>query len=76
MGGASSPFPGEHDAGVMQNSAAINLNMLDACHTRSARRVFYSSSACMYPAYNQEAPLHLDRSNPGHGGSPRRRLGA
>jgi nucleoside-diphosphate-sugar epimerase len=58
MGGAGYLFTGEHDADVMHNSAAINLNMLDACHKRSARRVFYSSSACIYPAYNQEDPLN------------------
>jgi GDP-D-mannose 3', 5'-epimerase len=58
MGGAGYLFTGEHDAEVMHNSAAINLNMLDACHKRNARRVFYSSSACIYPAYNQEDPLN------------------
>jgi nucleoside-diphosphate-sugar epimerase len=58
MGGAGYIFTGEHDAGLMHNSATINLNMLDACHKRSARKIFYSSSACMYPAYNQEDPLN------------------
>jgi GDP-D-mannose 3', 5'-epimerase len=58
MGGAGYIFTGEHDAGVMHNSATINLNMLDACYKRSLRKVFYSSSACMYPAYNQEDPLN------------------
>jgi GDP-D-mannose 3', 5'-epimerase len=56
MGGAGYIFTGEHDADVMHNSATINLNMLDACHKRNIRGVFYSSSACMYPAYNQEDP--------------------
>ena len=45
---------GEHDADIMHNSATINLNVLDACRRRNIWRVFYSSSACMYPAYNQE----------------------
>jgi GDP-D-mannose 3', 5'-epimerase len=58
MGGAGYIFTGEHDAAVMHNSATINLNMLDACHKRGARKIFYSSSACMYPAYNQEDPLN------------------
>jgi nucleoside-diphosphate-sugar epimerase len=40
----------------MHNSATINLNVADACHKRTIKRVFYSSSACMYPAYNQEDP--------------------
>jgi nucleoside-diphosphate-sugar epimerase len=40
----------------MHNSATINLNVLDACHKRNISTVFYSSSACMYPAYNQEDP--------------------
>jgi len=56
MGGAGYIFTGEHDADVMHNSATINLNVLDACYKRRAGRVFYSSSACMYPAYNQEDP--------------------
>lgn len=56
MGGAGYIFTGEHDADVMHNSAMINLNMADACHRRNIKRVFYSSSACMYPAYNQEDP--------------------
>jgi nucleoside-diphosphate-sugar epimerase len=56
MGGAGYIFTGEHDADIMHNSATINLNVLDALHKRNIRRVFYSSSACMYPAYNQEDP--------------------
>lgn len=56
MGGAGYIFTGEHDADVMHNSATINLNVLDACYKRRAGRIFYSSSACMYPAYNQEDP--------------------
>ena len=56
MGGAGYIFTGEHDADVMHNSATINLNMVVALHKRNVRRVFYSSSACMYPAYNQEDP--------------------
>ena len=56
MGGAGYLFTGEHDADVMHNSAAISLNVLDACLKRGVINVFYSSSACMYPAYNQEDP--------------------
>lgn len=40
----------------MHNSAQINLNMLDTCYKRNVRRIFYSSSACMYPEYNQMEP--------------------
>jgi len=58
MGGAGYIFTGEHDADVMHNSATINLNMLDACYKRGATKIFYSSSACMYPAYNQEDSLN------------------
>jgi len=58
MGGAGYIFTGEHDAGLMHNSATINLNVLDTCYKRSIKRVLYSSSACMYPAYNQEDPLN------------------
>jgi GDP-D-mannose 3',5'-epimerase len=58
MGGAGYIFTGEHDADVMHNSATINLNVLDACYRRNAGRIFYSSSACIYPAYNQEDPAN------------------
>ena len=59
MGGAGYIFTGENDADIMHNSAQVNLNMLEACWRRNVRRVFYSSSACMYPEYNQ-----LDPDNP------------
>lgn len=59
MGGAGYIFTGEHDADVMHNSATINLNMVDACRKRNVKRIFYSSSACVYPEYNQ-----LDPDNP------------
>jgi GDP-D-mannose 3', 5'-epimerase len=56
MGGAGYIFTGLHDADIMHNSATINLNVLDLCLKRNIRNVFYSSSACMYPAYNQQDP--------------------
>lgn len=57
MGGAGYIFTGENDANVMHNSATINLNVVDvAAKFTQKPRVFYSSSACMYPAYNQEDP--------------------
>jgi nucleoside-diphosphate-sugar epimerase len=56
MGGAGFIFTGENDADIMHNSATINLNVLDALRRRLIKRVFYSSSACIYPAYNQENP--------------------
>ena len=57
MGGAGYIFTGEHDANVMHNSATINLNVADtAIKFKNPPKVFYSSSACMYPAYNQEDP--------------------
>jgi GDP-D-mannose 3',5'-epimerase len=56
MGGAGFIFTGEHDAEIMHNSATINLNVLEAARRRNAKRIFYSSSACIYPAYNQEDP--------------------
>ncbi len=56
MGGAEYIFTGEHDADIMHNSATINLNVADRAHKRNIKKVFYSSSACMYPAYNQEDP--------------------
>lgn len=56
MGGAGYIFTGENDANVMHNSATINLNVADIATKFSVKKVFYSSSACMYPAYNQEDP--------------------
>lgn len=56
MGGAGYIFTGEHDADVMHNSALINLNVAERCHQTKVGVVFYSSSACMYPAHNQEDP--------------------
>jgi nucleoside-diphosphate-sugar epimerase len=56
MGGAGYIFTGEHDADVMHNSATINLNVVDACHKRNVKNIFYSSSACMYPSHNQDDP--------------------
>jgi len=56
MGGAGFVFTGEHDADIMHNSALINLNALYYCHKKGIGKIFYSSSACAYPAYNQENP--------------------
>ena len=56
MGGAGYIFTGENDANVMHNSALININVAERCLTCGVGKVFYSSSACMYPAYNQEDP--------------------
>lgn len=60
MGGAGYIFTGEHDADIMQNSATINLNVAAMCRRRKIDCIFYSSSACMYPAYNQEDPDNPD----------------
>jgi nucleoside-diphosphate-sugar epimerase len=62
MGGAGFVFSGDNDAEIMHNSASINLNVLESVHklNQSAgsnrTKIFYSGSACMYPAYNQEDP--------------------
>jgi GDP-D-mannose 3', 5'-epimerase len=56
MGGAGYIFTGEHDADVMHNSATINLNMSYYGNKAKIKRIFYSSSACIYPAYNQMDP--------------------
>lgn len=58
MGGAGYIFTGEHDADVMHNSATINLNMLHYGIKAGVRKFFYSSSACIYPEYNQMDPLN------------------
>jgi GDP-D-mannose 3',5'-epimerase len=56
MGGAGYIFTGDHDAEVMHNSATINLNMADACVKEGVKKVFYSSSACIYPERDQLNP--------------------
>jgi len=56
MGGAGYIFTGEHDADVMHNSATINLNTVEFGMRAGVKRFFYSSSACMYPAFNQTDP--------------------
>ena len=56
MGGAGYIFTGEHDANVMHNSATINLNVVEFGRIAEVSRFFYSSSACIYPAYNQMDP--------------------
>ena len=59
MGGAGYIFTGNNDANVMHNSALINLNVAYEATLKKVKRVFYSSSACMYPEHNQ-----LDVNNP------------
>lgn len=59
MGGAGFVFTGTNDAAIMHNSVLCNLNILEAAKNKGVRRIFYSSSACMYPEYNQ-----MDPNNP------------
>lgn len=59
MGGAGFIFTGENDANIMHNSAAININMVDFACKKGVKKIFYSSSACIYPERNQ-----LDPNNP------------
>lgn len=56
MGGAGYIFTGDNDANVMHNSALINLNVVHECVKKNIKKVFYSSSACMYPEHNQLDP--------------------
>jgi nucleoside-diphosphate-sugar epimerase len=58
MGGAGFVFTGEHDADILHNSATINLNTLHFGVKAGVKKFFYSSSACMYPEYNQMDPLN------------------
>jgi nucleoside-diphosphate-sugar epimerase len=66
MGGAGYIFSGENDANVMHNSATINLNFLDnlvknqSASKLGSTKIFYSSSACIYPEERQ-----LNPNNPG-----------
>ena len=56
MGGAGFVFTGENDAEIMHNSAMINLNVCEWAVKYGVKKIFYSSSACMYPEYNQMDP--------------------
>ena len=60
MGGAGYIFTGEHDADVMHNSSLCNLNVLDEALRKSVGKIFYSSSACIYPE-----TIQTDPENPG-----------
>jgi GDP-D-mannose 3', 5'-epimerase len=60
MGGAGYIFTGENDANVMHNSAMINLNVAHECVRKKIRKLFYSSSACIYPEFNQTDPDNPD----------------
>jgi len=65
MGGAGYIFTGENDANIMSNSAAININILNSMVAHNVTDVFYSSSACAYPEFNQvdpESPLCAEYS--------------
>ena len=65
MGGAGYIFTGDHDSDVMYNSVTINLNVLESQKEmndkfgKNRTKIFYSSSACAYPEFNQ-----LDPDNP------------
>lgn len=59
MGGSTYINTGEHDSDVMHNSCIINLNVLKVCSLKKVTKIFYSSSACVYPECNQ-----LDPDNP------------
>lgn len=54
MGGAQYIFSGLHDADIMTNSALINLNLAQICCIKKAKKIFYSSSACIYPLELQQ----------------------
>jgi GDP-D-mannose 3',5'-epimerase len=56
MGGAGFVFTGENDADILHNSALINLNMVELAARHKIPKIFYSSSACMYPEHNQMDP--------------------
>ena len=60
MGGAGFVFSGDNDADIMHNSALINLNMIEAAHVAGVKKLFYSSSACMYPEH-----IQMETDNPG-----------
>ena len=59
MGGAGFISTGINDAAIMHNSALINLNVLEEARVKGIKKIFYTSTACVYPEYNQ-----MDPNNP------------
>jgi len=57
MGGMG--FISSHDAEIMHDSALINLQVLEESRKQKVGKIFYSSSACIYPEHNQ-----MDPNNP------------
>lgn len=53
ISGAGYIFTGNNDAAIMRNSSLCNLNILEACRQVQVDRIYFSSSACIYPEYNQ-----------------------
>lgn len=62
MGGAGYVFTEENDAAIMHNSALINLNIANFGWRAGVKRIFFSSSACIYPKRNQTDPASPDCS--------------
>ncbi len=56
MGGSGYVFTGANDAKILYNNAQIDINVIKTCHNRGIKKIFYPSSACIYPAYNQSDP--------------------
>ena len=56
MGGADFVFSQQFDSEIIHNSAIINLHVAKTCAEKKVGKVLYTSSACMYPAYNQDDP--------------------
>jgi len=56
MGGAGYIFTGDNDADVMHNSGLININIVERAVKHKVGKIFYSSSACIYPEFNQTDP--------------------
>lgn len=56
FGGAVFTFSGEQDADILHNNSIINLNIAKLCVTEKIKRILFTSSACVYPLYNQQDP--------------------
>ncbi len=71
MGGAGFVFTGDNDADIMHNSALINLNIVEACYKHGCKKLFFSSSACVYPEDNQMSVENLTtEENTAHPANP------
>lgn len=64
MGGAGFVFTGSHDADILHNSVQINLNALEFARQHGTKKIFFSSSACVYKEIPNDPTCREDNAYP------------